>query len=260
MPRSMTRSDLISANKISNMHGTMAREIHSFFANQVQVVPLMGDTWQEIQIGDVRFHLVQASTTNQIFIPHTSEDSGGPVVELELPTTGRRKLSNLRWWIGWSENWVAKGARKFQFNHAGLRLYFSANDDDPILVIRAEWQHFIADDNSADLRTQSAAQPHWHVHRLLEFEEHEVDSFIEDFEAPRLEELNNLSPAGTAPAQPSRVDTHRVHLGMGGWTNHMSHPQCWQFGLGDEACNTLRGWMKSVLAYLHGQLPYVDTR
>jgi len=246
--------------------------------------------WGAQQQGAVEFFLRRPRNESQEFAKREfGADGITPIIPLAVGST-RRKVQALKWWVGWRERWVAHGAREFSFDTAGWSLFCSRSDEDPFLLIRAEW------DQVDPAKPPNAGQPHWHVHRVLDTFDRKVTSergeaVFSRFAGEQSLELPESDVSVTLAVPPiewpgeeglqeeitlteSRTTSEglveeveeavphlgitRVHLGMGGWTHPGISPSCWQYPFGDDLIQVISRWSVEALRYMQSQLPYID--
>jgi hypothetical protein len=281
----------ISAARISQMHGTLRQMLRAPLGLDILIEEESQSDiaqWSIRQQGSVEFFLRQPREIPQSYAKRDAGvDRTTPVVPLQIIST-RRKPAPLKWWVGWRESWIARGARQFSFDAAGWSLFCSTSEDDHLLLLRAEWDHVDA------AHPQNAGQPHWHIHRVLDMVSSAVSLILGEADplaaASPLQgilELGTLLRRGIAtPADDTeglfeevaefvthptveglveektssvdQVGTTRMHLAMAGWIHPGEMPSCWQYPLGDDVTQVITAWSAACLHYLQSQLPYID--
>src|SRR5436189_174575 len=98
MAKSKTQISGIRADRITMMHGVLARDIGPVVDAKVLVRATDRESWEGTQIGTVRFHLINQDPGSQVFVAPSGDDFGGPVIEVMPTAAGRRRASSLRWW------------------------------------------------------------------------------------------------------------------------------------------------------------------
>lgn len=133
-------------------------------------------------------------------------------------------------WAAWADEWQPEGHDSFHLVTAGWTFFWGTpHYDNKEQLLRAEWDNLL-------LRGGKAAQPHWHFDRHLvpmvylgSDELGEKQPSGETLEELRVPEDD--MPLVQLSRGPALQDLHLsgLHLGMGGWTNSETHPDCWQF-------------------------------
>lgn len=263
-------SGTVSASRISQLHGTLRTRLRETLDGLDVVIEerelLEFERWGAQQQGAIEFFLRRPRSAIQSWAAREpGSDMRTPIVPLPVGST-RRKAIPLKWWVAWRERWIARGAKEFAFDSAGWSLFCSTNDQDHLLLLRAEW------DKTDPANPPNAGQPHWHVHRVLDmlpferpFEPDEgIGGSVADEDGLNEEDaIVALHPDGSGLVEEGRVPTSRigitrVHLGMAGWEYPGEPPLCWQYPVGEEVIDHIGRWASASLKYLQSQLPYIE--
>jgi hypothetical protein len=120
-------------------------------------------------------------------------------------------------WVSWFEEWIKGTGEQYSLKSVGWTFFWGMVGPRKVQLLRAEWAHGA---------TARAAQPHWHLDRVIPLSE----VVPQDMTVEGSEQLVELEGSGQEPqgARPLAVDVSALHLGMAGWHRAGGYPTCWQ--------------------------------
>lgn len=249
------------------MHGASDAHIKSLHANIVTAIrrntraslqivsPSHHDTWHTSAAGsDIKFELATIRDRDpHVLCEMIDRDLGGRTFAFRLIEEAEEEPTL---WAGWYEQW--KAADDGTFNLVGLSwtFYWGVLFRPKKAILRAEW-------DSLRYRSESAAQPHWHIDPSLL-----VDSYRRvavrtpvPVQPPRITDAGTLvelppEEAGLreipTPDEVQELSMKGMHLAMGGWEHAGSHPSCWRYALPTQ-WNEITKWVERTLIYAREQ-------
>jgi hypothetical protein len=162
-------------------------------------------------------------------------------------------------WVYWGEKWKktqvvqSRKTAAATLDLVGVKLCFHVGNfgQKKTQILRAEWDNPKLQGNEV----AQVAQPHWHIDpNLMDIPSNGCDNPVPVsgglVELPATQE-------GLAFSAPNSLSLQRLHLGMAGWRNQETHPQCWQHKLDLDA---IAEWLKRVLVYCKSELPNITIR
>jgi len=274
MVRTVEDTTSLFGSTIEKLHEVVAQDLSTVFEFPVTIEDSEYRDrmdWERLR-NPIYFNLRarQQQDERMSFVSDPTNGERHVVLWLGPDPSVERANVHLNWWVGWHEKWVPstqiKKRTQFALHTAAWRLYCRDNDDQDILLVRAEW------DRPDENRPQNAAQPHWHVHHrqkigviALSSVAGQAERILAEMPVPSNEDGTHLDDqeqlhqqdASALTVPPARyIEITDIHLGMAGWRNEGQHPKCWQFPFGNLQ-NDVHTWAVATLRYMRSQLCYV---
>ena len=166
-----------------------------------------------------------------------------------FPLKADFSLEDNQAWVGWHEEWQCQRRNNFDLIGAGWTFFWGVYGR-----LTKEQQIFRADWDETNHRGGNAPQPHWHLDKRLMIGYTTVPraGAVRPARSSSLVELPPISDSESAlyeisPAEGlQEISLGKMHLGMGGWSNHDKHPEWWQCHVGEDL-NALADWAERTL-------------
>jgi hypothetical protein len=249
----MAGISMASADNVEKLHNLFASSIRDLTALHPTIrSPIEG--WKRVVKGTrVSFEMVCRGHTTT-----ATRRKGGrcPV----FPVSRQEQPFDDQAWAGWHEEWHCVQHNDFDLIGVGWTFFWGRDGrlgrDQEIL--RAEWDQIPETEHQKYRRGGLVAQPHWHLDTaIMAGYSRPATQVAHAREAVELDEIvsdtrHALMEIGP-PVGIQELDISGMHLGMGGWYNHDSHPRCWQMIVGEDWKNLVL-WAGNTLQSARDQL------
>ena len=243
----------ITSDNINSLHNNVARVVREVTGTHLQIVSTSHrKDWESARKGSV---------VSFEFEPHPEHPTFALTDYIER-NRGRRTFvfclitqeqEDPTLWASWYEEWKVDSQQDDRFDLIALSwtFYWGVYNRHRTNIIRADW-------DALYVRSQGAAQPHWHVDPSLL-----VNSYTRIRRAPDIDaaddtllelphDYGGLEEIGQAPTGLQEVSLGGMHLGMGGWNHPGEHPSCWRRNL-PTAWQEITEWVRKTLEYATDQ-------
>lgn len=228
---------ILSATDLENLHRRLAPRVGSILG-EVTVGACTGhEGWRNHATGSVEFALYAKGGRGMEYTPR-NRGSDCPVFLL-APADVDVLQPGL--WVGWREEWAARGGRRFSLWSASWSFFWGLQRRPKEQLFRAEFE-----DVREREQPMTAGQPHWHFDRSG-FPPSDLPVGEVAAEGGVLEEQPVLREIADMATGRDQIDLARFHLAMGGWDHSKDHPACWQHRI--ENVDTLLEWAARTLVY-----------